>query len=65
MDRLAEREPEPLGRLIAGVPRRAQMAVFAQDDSLGAMACRPRSASDPEQRQRVVAHTRSAAGASR
>jgi hypothetical protein len=32
MDRLAEREPEPLGRLIAGVPRRAQMAVFAQDE---------------------------------
>jgi hypothetical protein len=32
MDRLAERDPEPLGRLIAGVPRRAQMAVFAQDE---------------------------------
>jgi hypothetical protein len=32
MDRLAEREPEPLGRLIAGVPRRARMAVFAQDE---------------------------------
>jgi hypothetical protein len=32
MDRLAEREPEPRGRLIAGVPRRAQMAVFAQDE---------------------------------
>ena len=32
MDLLAEREPEPLGRLIAGVPRRAQMAVFAQDE---------------------------------
>jgi hypothetical protein len=32
MDRLDEREPEPLERLIAGVPRRAQMAVFAQDE---------------------------------
>jgi hypothetical protein len=34
MDRLAEREPEPepFGRLIAGVPRRAQMAIFAQDE---------------------------------
>ena len=32
MDRLAEREPEPLARLIAGVPRRAQMAVFVQDE---------------------------------
>jgi hypothetical protein len=32
MDRLAERDPAPLGRLIAGVPRRAQMAVFAPDD---------------------------------
>ena len=32
MDRLAEREPEPRGRLIAGVPRRAQMAAFPQDE---------------------------------
>ena len=32
MDRLAEPEPEPLTRLIAGVPRRAQMALFAQDE---------------------------------
>jgi hypothetical protein len=32
MDRLAEPEPEPLARLIAGVPRRAQMALFAQDE---------------------------------
>ena len=30
MDRLAEHEP--LARLIAGVPRRAQMALFAQDE---------------------------------
>jgi hypothetical protein len=32
MDRLAEPEPEPLARLISGVPRRAQMALFAQDE---------------------------------
>jgi hypothetical protein len=32
MDRLAEPEPEPFARLIAGVPRRAQMALFAQDE---------------------------------
>jgi hypothetical protein len=32
MDPLAERDPEPLGRLIAGVPRRARMAAFAQDE---------------------------------
>src|SRR3954453_13890558 len=32
MDRLAERDPEPLGPLIAGVPRRAQMAVLAPDE---------------------------------
>jgi hypothetical protein len=32
MDRLAERDPEPLGWLIAGVPRRAQTAVFAQEE---------------------------------
>ena len=31
MDRLAEAEPEPLARLIAGVPRRARMASFALD----------------------------------
>ena len=30
MDRLAQREPEPRGRLMAGVARRAQLAVFAQ-----------------------------------
>jgi hypothetical protein len=36
MDRLAEPEPEPepepVGRLIGDVPRRAQMAGFAQDE---------------------------------
>jgi hypothetical protein len=32
MDRLAERDPEPLGRLIAGVTRLAQMAVVAQGE---------------------------------
>jgi hypothetical protein len=32
MDCLAEPEPEPLARLIAGVPRRAQMALSAQDE---------------------------------
>jgi hypothetical protein len=32
MDRLAEPEPEPRARLIAGVPPRAQMAVFAQEE---------------------------------
>ena len=32
MDRLAERDPEPLARLITGVPRRAQIAVFAQHE---------------------------------
>jgi hypothetical protein len=32
MDRLAEPEPEPFARLIAGVPRRAQRALFAQDE---------------------------------
>jgi hypothetical protein len=31
MDRLAEREPESLARLIAGVPHRARMAPFALD----------------------------------
>jgi hypothetical protein len=30
MDRLAE--PEPLARLIAGVPRRAEMALSARDE---------------------------------
>jgi hypothetical protein len=32
MDRLAERALKPLGRLIAGVPRLAQMAVVAQGE---------------------------------
>jgi hypothetical protein len=32
MDPLAERDPEPLRRLIAGLPRRAQIAVFAHDE---------------------------------
>jgi hypothetical protein len=32
MDCLAEPEPESLARLIAGVPRRAQMALSAQDE---------------------------------
>jgi hypothetical protein len=32
MDRLTERKPEPLGRLIAGVPHPAQMAGSAQDE---------------------------------
>jgi hypothetical protein len=32
MDRLAGHEPDPLGRLIAGIPRRALMAVFGHDE---------------------------------